>query len=221
MFGLRKLIFGGGGSDLPPALAEAVATWEAMPEPDLADLHFHARYIVLDVKTSGPQVDSDRLLSVAALVIDQAGRVVPEAAVVIDLVDDAGEWLPAVDARLIAFLQFIGKAPLVTYHGVFVIGFLQKVLRERLGLDFQPRQIDLAWLLPSLFSEKAHSPLPLDEWLQHFNVEFVGRRSLMENTLQLARLFQRVLVKAMARQIDTAEQLLQESDACSFLRRNR
>ena len=47
----------------------------------------------------------------------------------------------------------------------------------------------------------------------------VGRRDAMDNTLMLARLFQMLLVRAGDKEIDTAQRLIEESRASSFLRR--
>lgn len=218
MFDLRKLLFGA-APDLPADLKAAVHAWREMPAPALDEPHFHCRYVVLDIETSGPHPEDDRLLAVAALAIERGGRIVPDQAVVLRL-DDAAAEASTVDRQLAAFLQFIGKSPLVTYHAPYVGGFLQKLFSQRLGLEFAPRQIDLAWLLPSVFSDRSHQPVPLDQWLLLFDAEFDGRRDVMENTLQLARLFQRLLVRATARDLDTAEKLLAESDASSFLRRS-
>jgi len=89
-----------------------------------------------------------------------------------------------------------------------------------LGVDFQPQWVDLAWLLPSMFSDKGSSIMPLDHWIEVFGLDAGnGRRNAMENTLMLARIFQMLLVRAVGKQIDTAAQLLDESRASTFLRR--
>jgi DNA polymerase-3 subunit epsilon len=142
----------------------------------------------------------------------------------IDLETSADKDAPAdeasLDRQLMAFLQFAGKAPLVTYHVSYVGGFLQRAFRERLGVDFQPQWIDLAWLLPAMFSDKGSSVMPLDHWIGVFGLDAgSGRRSAMENTLLLARIFQMLLVRASAKEIDTAARLIDESRASTFLRR--
>lgn len=220
MFGLRKLIFGSGQA-LDPAVAEAIEAWRQLPEPDLGELNFHCRYVVLDIATTGNRPESDALRAIAALGVERGGRWRPDDACWLELpADDSATEASTVDLDLVAFLRFIGKAPLVTYHAPYVAGFLQRLFRERLGLEFSPRYIDLAWLTPAMFSEVATQARPLDDWLAHFAVEFAGRRDVMDNTLQLARLFQRVLARAGERGVDTPEKLLQESGANRFLRRS-
>lgn len=120
-----------------------------------------------------------------------------------------------------AFLQYVAKAPIVTYHIPYVGGFLQRTFKERLGIDFQPQWVDLAWLLPSLFEEKERNVMPLDYWIETFGLDLgSGRRSAMENTLMLARIFQMLLVRANGKDIDTAAQLIEESRASRRLRRS-
>ena len=127
---------------------------------------------------------------------------------------------PQADRSLAAFLTFADKAPLVTFHSPFVAGHLQECYREHLGVDFQPRWIDLAWLLPSLFPERSTKPVSLDDWLEMLGIGVGGgRRDTMSNTLVLARLFQMLLVRANDKNVATAQQLIEESQAATRLRR--
>lgn len=217
MFSLKKLLSRHASANLPADLQQALSAWQALLEA-LDAGHFHARYVVVDITTSGFKLDEDDLLGITALGVAQGGCVQPGDAIALDFTGPAmtDELL---DRQLVAFLQFIGKAPLVTYHTPFVGPFLQRALKDRLGIDFQPACIDLAWLLPSMFEEKDHTLRPLDHWLELFGMESEGRRDAMTNTLLLARLFQRLLVRAKAKGIDSAGRLLEESRASSFLRR--
>jgi DNA polymerase-3 subunit epsilon len=146
--------------------------------------------------------------------------ILPDDAFFIDFAQANGDD-SALDRQLMAFLQFAAKGPLVTYHVPYVGGFLQRALKERLGVDFQPQWVDLAWLLPAMFSDRGSSIMPLDHWIEVFGLDAGnGRRNAMENTLMLARIFQMLLVRAVGKEVDTAAQLLDESRASSFLRRN-
>jgi DNA polymerase-3 subunit epsilon len=62
----------------------------------------------------------------------------------------------------------------------------------------------------------------LDDWLERLGIlgQGGGRRDPMTNALMLARLFQMVLVRAINKEILTAERLVEESQATVFLRRN-
>lgn len=229
MFGLKKMLFRGNSAsaDLPADLQQALAAWRAAATPDLAEVHYHTRYIVIDLVTSGFKPQEDNLLGITAVGLTQGGCILPDDVMSLDFsgmenASDATIETTAgrtVDRQLMAFLQFIAKAPLVAYHWPFVGAYLQRAFKERLGLDFQPECIDLAWLLPSLFEEKAHTIQPLDHWLEAFGIEAEGRRDSMANALALARLMQRLLVRATDKGIDTAAKLADESKASSHLRR--
>ena len=221
VFGLKDFLFKGGArspANLPEDVRQALADWRAGKAPALDGPHFHTRYVVIDIATSGPRAAEDELQGIAAVGLPN-GAIQPADAFALDLsAEDADD--AAVDRRLMAFLTYTAKAPLVTYHGPFVSGFLQRAYKERLGVDFQPQWVDLAWLLPSLFHEKSMVTLPLDDWLEMFGIAGSGRRDTMANTLMLARLFQMLLVRATGKEIANADKLIEESQAATFLRRN-
>ena len=221
MFDIRKLLFRGASiaANVPDDVRQALAIWQAQPEPVLAEAHFHVRYVIVDITTSGKQPEADQLLGISAVGVQRAGAIHPDDALSLDFSGMENDPA-AVDRQLMAFLQFVAKAPLVSYHSPFVMAFLQRAFKERLGIDFQPNGLDLAWLLPDMFEEVSAQPLPLDQWLLHFGMISEGRRAAMNNTLMLARLFQRVLVRAVAKEIITAARLLEESSASAFLRRS-
>lgn len=219
--GLKKLFFGGAGEpsvEVAPDVAAALAAWRASSAPALDDPHFLTRYVVVDVAASGSKPEEDALLGISAVGV-RAGAISPADAFSLDLGDEAAA--AAVDRRLAAFLTYAAKAPLVGFHTRFAAGFLQRAYRERLGVDFQPRWIDLAWLLPSMFPERATKPVALDDWLEMFAIGRGGRRDAMENTLVLARLFQMVLARATEKDVLDARKLVEESAAASSLRRGR
>ena len=221
VFGLKNFLFKGGArspASLPEDVRQALADWRAGKAPAFDEPHFHTRYVVIDIATTGPRATEDELQGITAVGLPN-GAIQPVDAFALDLsgeeADDA-----AVDRQLTAFLTYAAKAPLVTYHSPFVSGFLQRAYKERLGVDFQPQWVDLAWLLPSLFNEKSMVTLPLDDWLEMFGIAGGGRRDTMDNTLMLARLFQKLLVRATGKEIATAGKLIEESQAATFLRRN-
>lgn len=220
MLDLKKLLFGSASpAHLPDDVRAALDVWRETPAPALDEVHFHTRYVVIDIASSGFDPENDELLAIAATTVHN-GCVLPNDAFYLDLAEIRDEAVATVDRKLAAFLLFLGKNPVVTYHVSHVGAFLQRAFKARLGVDFQPQWIDLAWLLPTLFEEKAHQPKPLDQWLELFALPLGnGRRDTMENTLLLARILQMLIVRAVGKQIDTAGQLIEESHASSFLRR--
>lgn len=219
MFGIKKFLFGDGlNENLPPDVKSAVSAWLELESAELESSHFLTRYVVIDIASTGMNPDSDHLTGIAATVVHQ-GMVSPEQSIYVDLTND-DEALQA--RQLAAFLNFVGKSPLVSYHVAFVSAFLENLLKKRLGIAFSARWVDLAWLLPAMFGEKSHKPMPLDDWLQSFGLDVgEGRRSPSENNYVLARLLQMLVVRAHARGVDRVEELIEESKASSQLRRTR
>lgn len=226
MFSLRKILFGGPAADLAPDVQQAVDAWKATPGVPLGEVHFHTRYVVVDIVASNHDPESGELQGIVAVGLTRGGIIDPADTLAIDFAGDNEnpatmntEAGPRGDRKLAAFLRFVGKSPLVVYHVPYVAEFLKKACKDVLGVDFEPPCVDLAWLLPSMFEEMAHSLQPLDYWLDAFEMGGEGRRDAMANALILARLFQRLLVRAALREVDTAGRLIDESQASSFLRR--
>lgn len=218
MFGIKKFLFGEAPNEnLPADVKAAVTAWQALELTGLESSHHVTRYVIVDIESDGMNPDSDRLTGIAASVMHQ-GIASPEQSIYVDL--SSGNDDVAVDRQLAAFLHFVGKSPLVSYHVAYVSAFLQQLIKKRLGIGFQPRWVDLAWLLPAMFSEKSHKPMPLDEWLIAFGLDLGdGRRTPSENNLVLARLLQMLVVRAHLKGVDTADALIEESKASSHLRR--
>ncbi len=219
MLGLKKFLFRSSAqAHLPDDVRASLDLWRASKAPPLDDVHFQTRYVVVDIVSSGTNPENDRLLGIAACAVWK-GAIQPDDTFYVDFSTLDGEG-STVDRELMAFLLFAAKAPLVTYHVPYVGGFLQRAFKERLGVDFQPQWIDLAWLLPSMFDDKGDSIMPMDHWIDVFGLDAGGgRRDAMANTLLLARIFQMMTVRSVSKQIDTAAHLLAESRASSFLRR--
>jgi len=219
-FKLGKLLGKGGSRSpekLPGDLRKAVEAWRSSMAPELDEWHYHVRYVVVDIATSGPSAEDGTLLGISAVGVRE-GAVMPADAFTFDLAADADA--DAVDRQLMAFLAYSAKAPLVTYHSPFVNSFLKPALQNRLGVNFQPSWVDLGWMLPSLYSDRSVGLLPMDDWLERLGIlgQGGGRRDPMTNALMLARLFQMVLVRAINKEILTAERLVEESQATVFLR---
>jgi DNA polymerase-3 subunit epsilon len=222
-FKISKLLGKGGSRSpekLPGDVRKALEAWRAGQAPELDEWHYHVRYVVVDIATAGPSAADSALLGISAVGV-QGGSIMPADAFTFDLAagDVDGD---AVDRQLMAFLAYTAKAPLVTYHSPFVASFLKPALQNRLGVNFSPRWVDLAWMLPSLYQDKSVTLLPLDDWLERLGIhgQDSGRRDTMTNALMLARLFQMVLARAIDKEVLTAEKLVEESQATVFLRRS-
>lgn len=221
MFNLKKLLFGAARSpdSLPSDVGEALARWRAQPGAPVDTLHFHSRYVIIDIAAAGSDAENGSLRGIAAVAMGRGGVVQPGDILAMDLsgddIDDA-----ALDRQLMALLSFTAKCPLVSYRVPFVAGLLQPLFRERLGLDFQPSWIDLAWLLADLFKEKNDTVVPRDSWLEAFGIEGAAAGEPVASALALARLMQVALPRAAERGMDTPEKLVDAAQARRFLRQS-
>lgn len=199
---------------LPPSSAARLAAWRARPAGDSRLPFEAARYVVVDVESTGLDLHRDRLLAIGAVAVS-GGR--------IDLVDHfevvlkqdqasakdnilvhgiGGEsqrtGTPA-DEALLAFLEFLGDDPLVAFHVAFDETMLRRACRTALGLDFRHRWVDLAYLLPALLPEPGNRLRSLDDWAGHFALRNHARHNALADALATAHLLLRVLPLASAR----------------------
>lgn len=168
------------GQALTARQQQLIAGWQQLPAADLRRSHYRCRYVVVDVEATGTDVTSDRLRAIAAqaLVDGQIDFKDAFQLVLADVergVDSApspaerptprlGVAGQSVEA-LIAFLQFVGKAPLVAYNAPFVARMIDNALAEHLGIKLGLPWIDLAWVLPDLFRDADDAQGGLDGWL--------------------------------------------------------
>jgi len=221
MRALKKLFFSHSGpiaADLDDDVRAVLDAWRLLPEVDLGQSHFSIRYVVVDVATAGLDSERDALLGIAGLGLEQGGIITPDDAFALDMATADSALSGSQDRQIAAFLQFLGRGPLVTYQAPFVSDFLGQLLRERLGLEFEPEWIDLAWLLPDLFKEKIDGLVPMDDWLAAFGIEIPGRRDALADSVAIARLLQVALSRALIRGADTPGKLMDISRARRWLR---
>ena len=202
-----KTLFGGAANrvSLAPAEQEMIENWRRLPAADLSVMHEEQRYVVVDVETSGLNMKKDRLISIGAVAL-VAGRldfndafqvvlrqeqVSTHANILIHGISGSAQSA-GVDpvAGLLAFLQYVGKSPLVAYHAFFDQSMIGKATREYLGMELAQPWIDLAWVLPDFFSFRGDANVALDDWLHHFGIESILRHNAVSDAYATAKLLQ-------------------------------
>ena len=164
---------------------QRLATWEALPRAALETPLNNTRCVVVDVETSGLNLMEDRLISIGAVAVvngqialGDSFSVVLQQAMVSQkeniLLHGIGgsaqtEGVPAADA-LLAFLDYLGKAPLVAFHVTFDQTMIQRALRQYLGLSFKHPWLDMAYVMPALNPALAARYRSLDDWIGHFDI---------------------------------------------------
>jgi DNA polymerase-3 subunit epsilon len=185
--------------------------WWSPAQPSVDE----ARWVVLDVETSGLDPASDRLLAIAAIAVrvDWTRR-----RLAIDLADSfevvlrqqqvstrenillhgigaqrQTEGTPVSEA-LAAFRSYIGASPLLAFHAPFDQTLLNRYFRAEPG--GQPPN---PWLDIEQLCAVTHEKLrcrSLDEWLAHFGIECAVRHQAAADTLAECELLLRIWPRA-------------------------
>ncbi len=188
--------------------------WLRAHASDLGTAFERARYVVVDVETTGLDLIHDRLIAIGACVVE-GGRVTLAESFEIVLRQDRvsskdnilihgiggeaqREGVEPVEA-LLRFLAFLGKAPLVAFHVTFDQTMIRKAMRDYLGLDFKHPWLDLAYVMPALLPEQARRYRALDEWSGHFRIGNFARHSALADALATAQLLLCALPLAQVR----------------------
>lgn len=198
----------------------ALAAWQALPEAAHDLPHGRQRYVVVDVETSGLDMKRDRLIAIGAVAV-QGGTIDFADAFQVVLQQSeasstenilihgigAGEQRDGVEsaAALLAFLDFVGKSPLVAYHAFFDEAMLAKAMRAHLGQVPGFFWLDLAWVLPELFPDfRRDGRVALDDWLTYFGIENIQRHNAVSDAYATACLLQIAGARGTARGSDSA-----------------
>jgi DNA polymerase-3 subunit epsilon len=180
-----------------------LAAWQALPPADPNKPWTEARYVVVDVESSGLNVDRDRLIAIGAVAVtggridlaDSLEIVVQQAKVsnkdnilIHGITGEAQrEGVPPAEALLV-FLEYLGKDPLIAFHVAFDNTMISKTIRKYLGFRFEHGWADLAHITPALFPELTYKCRSLDQWMEHFGIGNFARHSALADALSTAEL---------------------------------
>lgn len=167
------------------------------------------RWVIVDVETTGMDIARDELISIGAVAMVE-GRVVPADSMEIIvkqrtassreniLVHGVGvhAQLHGADPphAVRAFMDYVGRAPLIAFHAPFDRGFIARSVKIYVNQPFDNPWIDLAELAPALVP----NPLlkSLDEWLSHYRIPVSMRHSAAADAFATALLMARLLPEA-------------------------
>ncbi len=221
---------------LPPVLRERLRDVRRRftERPGLGEPLAIARFVALDLETTGPDMRRDRIISIGAIAV--AARAVCH--------DDAFEAMlrqdrsSAVDnilihqiggqqqlageepaEALVRCLEFIGHSRVVAFRAEFDATVFRREVREWLGLRAWPRFLDLAALLPALFPDTGNDTL--DDWTRHFDLPPIGRHHAIADAYASAQLLLRAMEAAGRLGIETAADLRDAEQAQRWLGRRR
>ena len=186
-------------------LREAVGPARPVPEAR------HARWVVVDVETSGLDMHRDRLLAMAAIGVrvDWAERRID-----VQLADSFEVVLRQTEASsrdnillhgigvqsqlagiepvaaLRAFADFVGSDPLLAFHSAFDQTLIGRHCRQHLGRALPNPWVDIEHLCAVTHEQvQARS---LDEWMAHFSIQCPRRHQAAADTLAECELLLRI-----------------------------
>jgi len=199
---------------LSPAQAARLAAWQDIAPAVLATPFAQARYVVVDVETTGLNLMTDTLISIGAVAVVGTRITLADSFSVVLQQDQISrrenilihgitgtvqrEGMTPVDA-LLDFLDYLGKSPLVAFHVAFDETMIRRAMRQYLNLSFKHPWIDLAYLMPALCPALARSHRVLDDWAGYFNIHNAARHDALADAMVTAQLLQVALVQARIR----------------------
>ena len=174
-----------------------------------------ARWVVLDVETSGLDPMRDQLLAIAAIAVqvDWAGKrlsITPGDSFEVVLRQSSvgstrdnillhgiglqrqSEGVPPEEA-LRAFERFVGHSPLLAFHAPFDQAMIGRHVKQHLGAALPNRWVDIEQLC-AVTHEKVKARA-LDEWLAHFGIVCTPRHQAAADTLAECELLLRIWPK--------------------------
>ena len=176
------------------------------------------RWVVLDLETSGLNLNRDQVLSIGAVVIEDGAIDLSQAFERTLLRPDnplspsmlLHELGPAaiaagsdpVDA-LLDFMDFVGDSPVLAFHAPFDQHMLTRALKDSLGYRLQHVFMDVAALAPMFCPQVNLREAGLDQWINHFNLQVEDRHNASADALATAELALILFSRARAQGIDS------------------
>lgn len=220
------------GAALPEDLAARVRRWRDLPEHDSGRPVASGRWVVVDVESGGLDAVHDALIAIGALAVTDGAidladsfevvlrQTSPSATDNIEVHGIGGtEQTEGEDPRqaLAAFLEFVGKDPLVAFHAPFDSTMLRRDLERHLGVAFRRPWLDLADIAPLAWPRYASRLSGLDDWLETFSIPVAHRHRAIADCLATAQLLLMALPESAGMGAATAGQLVRLSGAQRWL----
>lgn len=168
--------------------------------------------VAFDLETSGLDIHTDTVLSIGAVTIRQQSiafgqafhEVLATPSAELDQDSQLIHGLTLKDlaagspprAALLRFLRYSSNRIWLAYHAEFDRVMLQQAILHWLGVNFDPRPLDMAELAPMLFPEKGPAYAPLDHWLNAFGLIAHERHNALDDAMVTAELMLIMLAQA-------------------------
>jgi len=172
------------------------------PHLDSRPLHSQ-RFVVLDLETTGLNVNRDIVLSIGAVLIEGGAidlaqqfectlqrklRAVTESVLIHGIPPSALAAGTAPAEALLAFMEFAGDCVFLAFHAPFDQRMLTRALKDELGYQLRHPFIDVADLAPMLFPEAFVNHGGLDHWIDYFKLDMPQRHHASADALATAEI---------------------------------
>lgn len=193
-----------------------------------------ARFVALDIETTGPNMHADRIISIGGVAVaeravrhDDAFEVVVrqerESAADNILIHQIGgqEQRGGADpvGALVAFLEYLDGAVAVAFRAEFDATVLARELHACLGIHVRVRFLDLACIFPALVPGTGNDSL--DDWARHFGLPPIGRHHAIADAYANAQLLLLVLDHAQRLGFTKTDDLIALEKSQRWLGRRR
>jgi len=182
------------------------------------------RWVVLDLETTGLNLNKDRVLSIGAVVIEDGAidfaqqfertlqcrelKISPSV-LIHGLAPSAIAAGSDPAEALLELMEFIGTSPVLAFHAPFDQHMLGRALKEHLGHKLQHVFLDVADIAPLVCSQAQIREAGLDEWIEWFKLEVFERHNASADALATAELALILFSRARAQQIHSPRNLQQ------------
>lgn len=184
----------------------------------------HQRWVVVDVETTGLNLQRDEVLSIGAVVIDDSA---------IDfsqpfertLLHHSAHTLPSVlihglgpselaagadpAETLLDFLEFVGSSRLLAFHAPFDQRMLARSMKRHLGHRWGQEVLDVAELAPLLLPDRSPRDPSLESWAKVFGLQAEERHHAAADAMVTAELMLVLLSHAHRQGLLTVDTLIQ------------
>ncbi|MBA4360840.1 3'-5' exonuclease [Pseudomonas mandelii] len=210
----------------PSLTAELQLRLQRLPSAaDLSECSLREqRWVVLDLETTGLNLNKDRVLSIGAVVIEdgaidfsqQFERTLQCADMKVGpsvLIHGLGPSAIAAGSdpaqALVEFMEFVRDSPVLAFHAPFDQHMLGRSLKEHLGYKLQNTFLDVADIAPLLCPQAHIRDAGLDDWIDWFKLEVFERHNASADALATAELALILFSRARQQQIHSPLDLQQ------------
>jgi DNA polymerase-3 subunit epsilon len=182
------------------------------------------RWVVLDLETTGLNLNKDEVLSIGAVVIEDGAidfsqqfertlqcekQKLGPSVLIHGLAPSAIAAGSNPAEALLAFMAFVGDSPLLAFHAPFDSHMLGRALKDYLGYRLQHPFLDVADLAPMLNPQANLRKAGLDDWIDWFKLQIFDRHNASADALATAELALILFSRARQQQIHSPLELQQ------------